>query len=177
MRLPSGLRPRKSRSTVVISSQKATLARVRPPAPPGIATRVGPSRPRENNGMTITSSVMRFRTFSETMRAGLGWWGSSGWPGVDAIQISPRRGIGLLTLRSVKSGGSDESLRPVGLHARQCVHAQARWRRRTAQPSPRPDALRSIGLELRRLPCFDLLRHGSERTHRRPSVAQGRPKR
>ncbi len=57
---------------VVISSQSATLCLRIPPEPAGSVTRVGPKRPVENSGTMIKSSRKRFRTFSETTRAGRG---------------------------------------------------------------------------------------------------------
>lgn len=79
---PSGPRARKSRSIVVISSQNRIPGRRRPPTPAGTGTRVGPGRPAGKTGITMRSSRNRFLTSSDTMRAGRGWCGSSGWPGV-----------------------------------------------------------------------------------------------
>jgi hypothetical protein len=53
---------------------------------------VGPERPRVNSGTTMRSSVIRFRMSSDTTRAGRGWCGSSGCPGVCTNHSSPRSG-------------------------------------------------------------------------------------
>ncbi len=99
-RSPKGPRTKKSLSIVVNSSQKRTQSRRSPPTPAAIVTRVGPDRPRENTGTTITSSRRWFRMSSDTMRAGRGWCGSSGWPGVRTNHSSPRRGCRLSGLTS-----------------------------------------------------------------------------
>ena len=43
-------------------------------------------------------SRARLRASAETTRTNRGWWGSLGWPGVNACQTSPRRGSGTLRL-------------------------------------------------------------------------------